>query len=148
MTDAVAFTIDPSIGNLTVYVDSTSGPEDGNKLSSLEIQWLAAEGGFVTEQCQNLSGLFDVCSAKKLSKIAPPPDGMGPVLDLGNVLPIGMSLQFADEDFIGVQGSYLRGGTLRKYDPLSPYVAAIPEPSALTLFAIGLLVLMRPLRRY
>ena len=146
--DSVVFVIDPPTGNLTVYVDSTSGPEDGDKLSSLEIQWLAAEGGFVTENCQNLSGLFDVCSVKKLSKIAPPPDGMGPVLDLGNVLPIGASASdFAVDGSWGVQGSYLRGGTLQKYNDESPYFKDTPEPSAMAMLAIGLLGLMRVRRR-
>ena len=54
--------------NLTVHVDSHGGG-DQNKLSTLQIEWLAEEGGFVTENCENLDGLFDMCSEKMFSKV-------------------------------------------------------------------------------
>jgi hypothetical protein len=42
-----------------------------------------------------------------------------------------------------VDGSFLTGGTLDKFDADSPYFGpVIPEPSSLTLFTIGLLLLL------
>ena len=57
--------------NLTVYVDSTSYPDEDiqHKLTTLEISWEGSGPGFATSGCEDLGGECDVCSPTKLAKV-------------------------------------------------------------------------------
>jgi hypothetical protein len=147
--DAVVLWIDGN--DLTVYVDSMSNPEDQNKITYQEIKWDGPGPGFVEENCGEclgqLCGDFDVCSSTKLAYVRT--RGVGPVYDAdfwgnGNIIPDGYLESWNPAESWIVDGSYLTGGTLDKFDPNSPYYGpVIPEPSSLTLFCVGLLLLRR-----
>jgi hypothetical protein len=141
--DAVVLWIDGQ--NLTVYIDSTSNPEDQNKLTTLEIKWEGAEPGFVEENCWECGPVscdFDVCRADKIALVRS--RGFGPVRDFGDLIPDGYMETWNPAESWIFDGSYLTGGTLDKFDPDSPYFGpVIPEPSSLTLIFIGLILLRR-----
>jgi hypothetical protein len=134
--------------NLTVYIDSTSNPDDGHKLTTLEIKW-TGNGGFNEQGCdfnEIYNGDFDVCRADKIAKVST--RGFGPIYNLGEVIPEGWdACRIVEEAGWIVDGSYLTGGTWDKFNPDSPYINCIPEPSALTLLMLGVLGLMAARRR-
>ena len=139
--DAVSLEIQRT--NLIVYIDSTSNPADENKITRLEIEW-TGEGGFNEEGC-DFDNIFvgdsDICTDAKIA--IERPEGVGPVWDAGAIIPEGWyGFRIYDEAGWIVDGSYLTGGGLDKFDADSPYISCIPEPSTLTLLVIGALGLI------
>jgi hypothetical protein len=147
LTDSVVLSVEGT--NLTVFVDSTSNPDDQNKITTLEVKW-TGEGGFNKAICDVgviFGGDFDVCRADKIAKVRT--RGVGPIWTAGDLIPDGWDAQrIIDEGGWLVDGSYLTGGTLDKFVPESPWIAAIiPEPSSLALLALGFVALIGVRRR-
>jgi hypothetical protein len=126
--------------DLTAYIDAPFDPVD--VLTTLEIKWAEGAGGFVTENCEDLTGEFDVCSPTKLAKVRS--RGFGPVVSFGDVIPDGYLTTWSPAAWI-VDGSYPTSCLLDCYDPNSPYFGPVPEPSSLTLLCLSVLLLRRRL---
>ena len=82
--DAVVLWIEGN--DLTVYIDSTSNPDDQNKITVLEIKWEGPDPGpgFVVENCYDCGfggciDFFPVCTIKKIAIVNV--NGIGPVDD-------------------------------------------------------------------
>jgi hypothetical protein len=140
--DSVVLAIEGN--NLTVFVDSTSNPDDQNKITTLEVKWEGEGPGFVEENCDwdvVFAGDFCCCSTTKIMKVRT--RGIGPVFNFGHLIPEGYMETWSPPESWIVDGSYVTGGTLDKFDNNSPYFGPIPEPSSLMLLCIGLLLLRR-----
>ena len=142
--DAVVLWIDEN--DLTVYIDSTSNPDDQNKITTLEIRWVGPGAGFVKTNCCGVAGCSEldvVCRLKKLVVIQP--SGIGPVYSSFTVeIPDAYMENWNPAESWTVDGSYLTGGPLDKFDPNSPYFGpVVPEPPSLTLIFVGLILLRR-----
>jgi hypothetical protein len=141
--DAVVLWIEDN--NLTVHVDSTSNPDDQNKIGTLEIRWEGPGPGFLEVGCEDLYERYDwdffVCNLQKVAHVSS--RGRGPAVDYQGIIPDGHLETWNPAESWFVDGSYLTGGTLDKFDPNSPYFGPVPEPCSWTLLCIGLLLLWR-----
>ena len=129
--DSVLLVYDPDNGKFGFTV-----PDVEPQLTTLEIK--SVGGLFLPGNCENLEGDFDVCTADKIAKISV--KGFG-ALSFGNVLPAGLLPETFTEGLI-VDGSYLTGGTLGKYNNDQGVLLYVPEPSAAALGLLGVLSLL------
>ena len=141
--DAVVLWIDGQ--DLTLYVDSTSNPEDRNRIAALEIKWKGPGPGFQLEDmdcgafpCCPLPCWVGDCDCRPDQLIGVTPRGFGPEYSAGRVIPDGYLETWSPGISWIVDGSYLTGGMLDKFDPDSPYFGPVPEPSSVATGMLGI----------
>jgi hypothetical protein len=132
----------PSPAHLTVVYDPASGhvtayAPHGTSLTALELR---SSSLGLTEDCSSaFFGPFDVCSTEKVFKLV---TGGFETLDMGNILPSGLTPQQIAEDMM-VDGASVGGG----FDVgQGAIVVAVPEPvsgALLVCGGLGMVVLAR-----
>jgi hypothetical protein len=120
--DCVTLIYNPADGNLAITIEPTAD----NRLNVLDIRSNA--GLFDPDWCTPPwwdTGDFCEKTPYKIWRIKT--SGFGS-FEIGSYLPPGLTGEDLAADFI-VDGSYLTGGTLDKYNPDSPFLCVVPEPS-------------------
>ncbi len=133
--DALSVVYDPATGHL-----SAMSP-DGSPLSALELK---SASKMFTSECDNLGGVFDVCTDAKVFKLTTA--GFEDV-DFGAVLPTDVSGQSLLDD-LAVDGATFGGGfeTGSGMYLVHPDFV-VPEPAAFALFGLGAMLMGATRRR-
>ena len=117
-------------------------PTDGNytlKANDVRIdtwQHDSTSGLFNCDKANDVfTGLFDLCTANRIYKYA---RVSFYELDFGNILPPGMTFDEinSEGEVAGLIGAI---GHLKAWDPDSPYLYVVPEPSGVLLLSLGAL---------
>ena len=123
----------------TLLFNHPTDEAGANAVTTLEIVW-SGEGDFFTgEKPASFAGLFDVWTGGKAFRLDP--------AGFTSQGPWGVASNVSADAFgagITVSGSFAGGGALT---PDAMVVAAVPEPSALSLLGIACLGLLRLRRR-